>query len=232
MQLYMSFLTFKAQQYPNIQSMRTAITHEEQNKRLLKAIAKIKQKRGFKCRNCSGTKYYEIGEGFARKCKHCKRTESVIANTIFAGQRVPVATVFSILEALKENVLTVKEEANAMWDSYFEWRKEMESIYGRHREYGYQPGFERKLRTIESRYIIPSEQLAKMFDLRQKTIWALVNKLANAVPEDFDDPLRVGYKGMDETNQKKYGRFASLLATCEMNRILEYYVTLDPDVVS
>lgn len=211
--------------------MKITTDLEEQNRNALQAIAEIKRKKGFECRNCLCTEYYEIGDTFSRKCKQCKRTESVTANTVFTNQKIPIAIAITLIEALRENILLTKEEIKKEIDIYSKWQMEARYEFGKHVDDVHIPGFEKNITKLKNRFIISSAKLGKLYGLRQKTVSTFIRKLVDSVPKEYDEILNVGSRGLDADGVEEYGRFANFLASHEMERILEYYVTLDPDII-
>jgi hypothetical protein len=56
-----------------------------------------KWENGFVCRKCGHTNYCTGKKPFSRRCTRCKAEESVTANTVFHGCRLPVTDAFRIL---------------------------------------------------------------------------------------------------------------------------------------
>jgi len=67
--------------------------------------------KGFSCSRCGHEKYYKGKTWYHRKCRHCGYSESVTANTIFHGMKMPVLKAFHMifrLTAKKKGMSTVE----------------------------------------------------------------------------------------------------------------------------
>jgi len=59
-------------------------------------LSNIKWKDGFTCRNCGNNNYCAGKIPYSRRCTKCKKEESVTANTLFHGCKIPLNKAFEI----------------------------------------------------------------------------------------------------------------------------------------
>jgi len=62
----------------------------------LSLLSDIKWKDGFVCRKCGNTNYCSGKLPYSRRCTKCKKEESVTANTLFHGCKIPLNKAFEI----------------------------------------------------------------------------------------------------------------------------------------
>jgi hypothetical protein len=71
----------------------------------------IKWRKGYQCSKCGGSDSYKGRTYYYRRCKQCGYDESVTANTIFHGMKMPVLKAFHMifrLTAKKKGMSTVE----------------------------------------------------------------------------------------------------------------------------
>lgn len=56
-----------------------------------------KWRNGYSCSYCGCKEYFKGRTRFYRRCKHCKYDESVTANTVFHGMKMPIVKAFHIV---------------------------------------------------------------------------------------------------------------------------------------
>ena len=62
----------------------------------LNLLSNIKWREGFTCRNCGHNNYCSGKLPYSRRCTKCKKEESVTANTLFHGCKIPLNKAFEI----------------------------------------------------------------------------------------------------------------------------------------
>jgi len=77
-------------------SPETANELFKDSEKVLKFIASVKWKDGFRCRNCGHTNFCEGKTPSSRRCTRCKKEESAAANTIFHNIKFPINKAFFI----------------------------------------------------------------------------------------------------------------------------------------
>ena len=92
------------------------IKHFNSQEACLKHLNKIKWGDGFVCSKCKHTKYTTGPRPYTRKCTNCKKIDSVTAQTIFHGVRIPLQKAFYItyITSVKEKGMTVDKLAEIL----------------------------------------------------------------------------------------------------------------------
>ncbi|MFT3908339.1 MAG: hypothetical protein QM737_02850 [Ferruginibacter sp.] len=70
----------------------------------LSAIYNLKWEKGFKCRNCKSKAVPYDRPNYGVKCKACGKEESVLANTMFEGSRLPIHKWFQLINSVQETL--------------------------------------------------------------------------------------------------------------------------------
>ena len=80
------------------------------DKTILRELASIKWQDISKCKKCKYHLFYEGATPYSRKCKRCKYDESITANTLLAGQKMPISKMISILLAIRTRYMEILYE--------------------------------------------------------------------------------------------------------------------------
>jgi hypothetical protein len=100
----------------------------------MRYLENIKWSNGFVCKKCGHDKYITHTSPFTRKCTSCKHVESVTAETLFHGIRIPMDKAFYIVyDTIRSGKSKTLEELSEMLNlnknTVWAFRKKIQSSY-------------------------------------------------------------------------------------------------------
>lgn len=157
---------------------------EEQSLKTI--LAEYKWGDTFCCTNCGCSEYTKGKRNHDRRCKWCKKEESLFTHTALHGLSMPLNKVFTILYTIYSTTMSSEKKA------IFEYRGleyNFSELISLEEPLKIDPDYLNYLVISAINKLRPSlRKLALLVDVRENTVKLLLNKINNRIPFDVVSP--------------------------------------------